>query len=255
MKRVAYIDSDSIVYIIAYNHKDSPEEIIKTVCDSFLRDILKAVEATHYLGSFSASLSFRDALYKVDKYKGNRPEKPEWIQRLGPVIKEHFISKHGFVQPEFGIEADDVMLGVSSLLPDQSIICSPDKDLCQIPGLHYDYKNPENGVSTISSREASYNFWLQMLTGDSVDNIKGVPGIGEVKAAKMLENLEELDMMFLVQSQYLKYYGPYYGDLIYKETYSAVSLLSSTHPSITQEQAAYFESLAQSAIQEYRSDL
>jgi DNA polymerase-1 len=260
MRKVSLIDADSIVYIIAYNHKDSPKEIVTTVCDSFLRDILKATEATHYLGSFSTSKSFREDIYKVALYKGSRPEKPDFFVSLAPLIKQHFIEKHGFVTPEYGIEADDVLKGVSELLPkeDKFTICSPDKDLRQIAGTHFDYRNPTEGLIIVSEDDASYNFWYQMLVGDTTDNIKGVPGLGDKKATFILKHQDtDLGRHFAVKAEYLRYYGPYYGDAIYRETYNTLYLLCNEHLMYTTLQRDFMTKLSENlcALPIDRSDL
>ena len=102
------------------------------------------------------------------------------------VIKEHYTKKHGFFTDP-NLEADDVVAGVAMHIlvtsgdPEGYIICSRRKDLQQVPGLHYDYRkqieNNDPGIFKVSTTEAHWNFWTQMLTGDDSDNVAGVPGL------------------------------------------------------------------------------
>lgn len=228
-KRVSLIDADSLTYIVAWNHKDSIPSLVEQSCDSLVRSILEKTGATHYFGSFSSDKNFRHDLYKVAPYKGNRPPKPDWVKEWERWIKNHLVNKWYFIEPS-SLEADDVISYLAQTTDCETVICSPDKDMKQVPGLHYDYKTTENGVIEVSTQQAERNFWLQMLTGDDTDNLKGVPGLGAVKATKLLEGLDSFDMHMAVHEAYCKYYGDYYGDVIYKETESCIQLMGLTHP-------------------------
>lgn len=233
--RRALIDADSIIYIIAWNHKDSSEDAVKESCDIFLRDILLLSGCDEYIGSFSSKENFRYELYKLTPYKGERPEKPEWVIQWEKVIKDHFINKHGFVQPD-NVEADDVVAAMALICLNNGVdyvICSPDKDLRQIPGIFYNFAKQGEGqpvTTKVSGTEARRNFWMQVLTGDTTDNIKGVPGTGEVKAAKLLdEAMDPVQYESIVQAAFIKYFGTYYGRTIFQETVYTVKLLTPDH--------------------------
>lgn len=77
------------------------------------------------------------------------------------------------------------------------IICALDKDLNQIPGLHYSWELRREGkvirekqLYTITPEEGDYWFFYQLLVGDPTDNIKGINGIGPKKAAGILHGCE-----------------------------------------------------------------
>ena len=77
------------------------------------------------------------------------------------------------------------------------IICALDKDLNQIPGLHYSWELRREGkvirekqLYTITPEEGDYWCFYQLLVGDSTDNIKGIDGIGPKKAAGILHGCE-----------------------------------------------------------------
>lgn len=137
---------------------------------------------------FSGSDNFRERLGAM--YKSNREEtdKPIFLED----VKSYIASKWPTVTVPY-IEADDalgILAGEEYDLehgnPDscERIIVTNDKDLDTVPGHHY---NPITGEKYwLDEDDAEYNFWVQMLVGDSADNIKGAHGIGKTKAAKAL---------------------------------------------------------------------
>jgi hypothetical protein len=78
------------------------------------------------------------------------------------------------------------MLGVCQ--GEDTIICSIDKDLRTIPGKHY---NLDSGVvDEVTRHDAWHNFWSQVLTGDSTDNIEGLKGCGKVGTAQCVGEVD-----------------------------------------------------------------
>jgi hypothetical protein len=75
------------------------------------------------------------------------------------------------------MEADD-LLGINQTK--DTIICTIDKDLRQVPGQHYNFVKDE--IFTVNLQEGLLWFYTQMLTGDASDNISGIRGIGLKKA-------------------------------------------------------------------------
>ena len=89
-------------------------------------------------------------------------------------------------------EADDLIAIAMTENPD-SIILSTDKDFDQLPGRHYNPTKQE--LYTVSEEDATRFLYEQILTGDRVDNIIGLKGVGPVKAKKALAGLDtELEM-------------------------------------------------------------
>jgi 5'-3' exonuclease, N-terminal resolvase-like domain len=230
------IDADSMVYIIGYNNREHlDEEALKTSVDGFIDSICTMAKVDRYIGCFSADTCFRTELYKYSPYKGNRPPKPDWFNIAAPIIKTHAAEKWGFFipPPEMDLEADDVVSGLSAIYRKEgeaSIILSPDKDLNQIPGWHYDYKKSIFHYSV--EEEADLFFWTQMLTGDGSDGVKGIPKIGPVKAKEIFAKKEATDFLGLVVlKEYCAYFGPYYGPIIFKETRFTLKMMSPGHSS------------------------
>ena len=75
-----------------------------------------------------------------------------------------------------------------------------------IKGWHYNIK--ERATDYVEQDEADYNFYYQLLTGDTSDHIKGVPGIGDKTAHKILANLAtNMDRYAKVLDKYNQVYG------------------------------------------------
>lgn len=124
--------------------------------------------------------NFRETIAVTHKYKGNRDamQKPKYFRE----IKDYLMGKYGAVVA-VGQEADDE-LGIGATLFPDSVMVSIDKDLRQVPGLHYDWVKEEE--INVTKKEGNLSFYSQVLSGDPTDNIHGLPGIGPVKGRKML---------------------------------------------------------------------
>jgi hypothetical protein len=61
-----------------------------------------------------------------------------------------------------------------------------------VVGWHYNFV--KDNLYYVNQQTASFNFYKQFLTGDAVDNIKGVHGIGPKKADKLLEGKTDAEM-------------------------------------------------------------
>lgn len=162
-----------------------------------LDGILKDVEATKYqiYLSDNKESNWRFQIYPA--YKANRvAPKPKWHEEL----KEHLITKWG-AEFSYGMEADD-SLGIAQIYPKYiannillsvpkeswTVICSIDKDLLQVPGLHWNFVKKEQKF--VTPEEGLRFFYSQILIGDTADNVKGAKGIGPVRAAKVLDGIE-----------------------------------------------------------------
>jgi DNA polymerase-1 len=126
---------------------------------------------------FSDSTNFRKTI--DPDYKGHRNrKKPCGYRRVINKLKEDY---HVIVMPT--LEADDA-LGIYATKEQGHIVCSPDKDLRQIPGDLYDLST---GVVTIEPEEGRRWHLIQTLAGDQTDGYAGVPGIGIKRAEALFE--------------------------------------------------------------------
>jgi 5'-3' exonuclease len=131
------------------------------------------------------------------QYKANRKKPNRWISELRDYLIEYW--NNSFAHDEY--EADDLIFYNTQLLHEKDyIVCSIDKDLKQIQGLHFDYyqlkRYDENGEEFKVRKGFKYmekidceNLLCELfLVGDACDNIKGVKGIGKAKATKIIES-------------------------------------------------------------------
>jgi DNA polymerase-1 len=147
---------------------------------------MEATKASTSLLAFTCtSGNFRKEVYP--KYKSNRKghRKPVTYQYGRDYAIETYAS---MVRP--GLEADDILgivaTGEITGLTGPRVVCSIDKDMKTFPCQLYNWMKPEDGIVTVTEEEADLNFYLQILTGDSVDGYPGCPGIGPVKAVRLL---------------------------------------------------------------------
>lgn len=195
----ALIDGDILVYRIGFacERKDvglEPDWVARARLNESLDRMMDAVECSDFdlfLTSTDKS-NFRFAL--ASNYKANRvAPKPQHYDFLRKVMNEEY----GAIVVE-GEEADDALGKCSTT---DTVICSIDKDLDQIPGWHYNFV--KEILYYIEPLEAARWFYQQVLIGDVSDNIKGCPGIGPVKANRILEGCEkESQMLEAVVEQY-----------------------------------------------------
>jgi len=122
---------------------------------------------------FSDSINFRK---QVDpSYKGHRNrKKPCGYKRVIYALHDQY---RVIRMPE--LEADDAM-GVYATSEEDCIICSPDKDMKQIPGTLYNMDE----VFTITKQDGWEWFLIQTLAGDQTDGYSGAPGYGVKTSAK-----------------------------------------------------------------------
>ena len=171
-----------------------------------LGDLIERVKPEYIAVAFDASLStsFRNQIYAP--YKANRePAPPDlhlqfercraWCSHLGIAW---------FDSPEF--EADDIIGTLAARMRADGLRCtivSRDKDLAQLitPGdVYWDYAGDtryhhgeiEERFGVAPDRYADY----LALTGDAVDNIAGVPGVGPKTAAALMRHFPSLDDLY-----------------------------------------------------------
>ena len=184
--------------------------------EEMLDNTLAETGADEFSIFLSGENNFRYEIYC--EYKANRTQpKPRHRKDL----KNYLIEKYQAVVSD-GCEADD-LLGIEQCKlfyedPDDvasgkwkknlysTIICSLDKDLRMIPGNHYSFaiRGTNKGTSWerpaekvfVEPLEGLRHFYTQVLTGDSTDNVKGAPGIGKVKAKRILQDCINEQEMF-----------------------------------------------------------
>ena len=184
------IDADFIVYKCcagAETEIDFGEDLI--VVTSNFKEAYEYVERELYniatdLGCFddsilffSDSVNFRKSIDPA--YKGHRNrKKPCGYKRVINKLKEDY---HVVIMPT--LEADDA-LGIYATKEPGHIICSPDKDMRQIPGQLFDLTQE---VVEITPEMGDRWHLIQAMAGDQTDGYAGIPGIGIKRAEALLE--------------------------------------------------------------------
>ena len=172
----------------------------------FLGDLIERLRPTYMAVAFDerCAASYRNRIYPA--YKANREGAPadlvaqleccrELCRRLGVAV---------FVNPEY--EADDLIGTLAQLMRAQGVraaFISRDKDLAQLmrdgdvfwdfgARGQFGYHDIERHFGVVPERFADY----LALTGDSTDNIPGVPGIGHRTAAILMKAFASLDELY-----------------------------------------------------------
>ncbi|HEX9707172.1 MAG TPA: 5'-3' exonuclease H3TH domain-containing protein [Steroidobacteraceae bacterium] len=172
----------------------------------FLGDLLEEAKPAHVAVAFDESLtsSFRNAIYPA--YKANREPAPPELKRQFGLCRElcRLLGLAEFGSPTH--EADDIIGTIAARLRisgHRAVLVTRDKDLAQLvrDGDHYwDYA----GERRFAYGEIEAQFGVRpermadflALTGDSVDNIPGVPGVGPKTAAALLRDFASLEEIY-----------------------------------------------------------
>ncbi len=174
----------------------------KLLCDA--RDTAVGVVPTHFAVIFDySSETFRKKIYP--EYKANRPTPPDDLIPQFSLIRQ---ATRAFNLPcieKEGYEADDIIATYASEATRsgaKTTIISSDKDLMQLVnqqvGMYDGMKDRPIGVAEVIEKwgvPPEKMIDLQSLTGDSTDNVPGVPGIGPKTAAQLLDEFGNLDTL------------------------------------------------------------
>lgn len=196
---LALIDADIVTYRIGFASNEESEKIAVSRCADFMEELVMKPWVGDYKGFLTGSGNYRYDIAKTQPYKGNRKaEKPKHYE----LLREYLIKAWGCEVIE-GQEADDA-IGIKAYeIEDKEsfVVMSIDKDLDMIEGWHYNFVKDDKYF--ITEMSALINFYRQILTGDNVDNIPGLKGIGPAKSAKILKDCKtEADLFNAVLKAY-----------------------------------------------------
>ncbi|MEM8795486.1 MAG: DNA polymerase I [Pseudomonadota bacterium] len=160
--------------------------------------------ATHFAVIFDySSKTFRNEIYP--EYKANRDAPPEDLRPQFALIRQ---ATRAFNLPcleQEGFEADDLIATYAKIAGSNGskvTIVSSDKDLMQLVthnvGMYDQMKDKQIAIPEVFEKFGvgpEKMIDLQALSGDSTDNIPGVPGIGAKTAAQLLDEYGDLDTL------------------------------------------------------------
>lgn len=182
--------------------RPAPESHLYNSIHLVMQAIMDQTESDDYVLYIGGKDNFREKVAVTHKYKGTRD---------GLHKPHHYHNARRFLVDAYqatvvdGMEADDAVSIHHLSLPD-SVLCTIDKDMDMIEGWHYNYAKGQ--MYYVDEYTALLNFYTQMLTGDTSDNIVGIRGIGKKKAHKLLADAEtEEEMIDVIIPLYNKEFG------------------------------------------------
>lgn len=209
------------------------EAVVKGRFKNKIEAITKQDWCGDYRICFATGRSFRYDIAQTQPYKSKRPEKP----LLYEVVKNYMLSNYtDKIITYHDVESDEIVTQevwedwckASRDFDKLTVVgCYIDKDVSQYAQLWYNFDKPELGLTKITPLEAAKNLATQMLKGDSIDTIGGLPelpeemfakyslrkpgkqGLGEKTARALLDHADDLKGVF---SLVLEAYRGYYGD-------------------------------------------
>lgn len=207
-----------------FTYTDRTEEEVYNCADSIIKTILDLTNADLYIGYLGNCKSFRYNTYP--EYKANRKDliKPQFFNEL----KTYLVNKWNFILTENSLEADDAVNIVRNNFKNEfdCIIVSSDKDLIKsIEGTYVNARTFE--IVNTTKLEAEKFFWKSMITGDAIDNIKGIPGKGEVFANKVIKLAEEkhTSLSMEVLDRYIRHFEEADGIDEFYKNYKCLHIL------------------------------
>ena len=213
-KRLFLLDAYALIFRGYYafiknpriNSKGMDTSAIMGFMNSLL-DVIKREKPDHLAVAFDKQGSFvRTEMFTA--YKANRDETPEAIKIAVPYIQELLKAMHIPVIELAGCEADDLIGTIAKQAEKegyQVFMVTPDKDFAQLVSENIFMYRPArmgNGIEIWGVPEVLERFEIERpeqvidflgMMGDAVDNIPGLPGVGEKTAKKLLKEYGSME--------------------------------------------------------------
>ena len=171
-----------------------------------LFDVIKR-ERPDYLAVCFDKGGSQDRIKIFDQYKANRDETPEAIKISVPIIEEILKSLNISVLVKEGFEADDIIGTIAKKVKSENFetyMVTPDKDFAQLVdesiymyrpvfGGGYEIWGVNEVLEKFEINQTSQVIDFLAMKGDSVDNIPGLPGVGDKTAKKFLKEFGSLE--------------------------------------------------------------
>ena len=193
---ILLVDADSLIFASCYRKRETPDDELyytniedsRAKFDEQFMSIVNHLEEKYPIDkilTFSGSKgNFRKLI--TPKYKANRKkqELPPLLDEMHQFVKDQYDSIWGY-----GVETDDMVARYWKQISDdigrdEVMIVSIDKDYKQFPCLMYNYHYKHKEILDITEEEAMYNFYEQMIVGDTADNVNYFKGKGKKFAEK-----------------------------------------------------------------------
>lgn len=174
-----------------------------------LMDVIKREKPDHLAVAFDKGGSdIRNEMFP--EYKANRDATPEAIKIAVPYIQEILKAMHIPIMEKAGFEADDLIGTLAKQAEKegfQVFMVTPDKDFAQLVSENIFMYRPArmgNGIEIWGIPEVQAKFEVEHplqvidflgMMGDAVDNIPGLPGVGEKTAKKFLAEYGSMEKL------------------------------------------------------------
>jgi len=174
-------------------------------------DIIQKEKPTHMAVVFDAPGGATNRMEDFAAYKANREEMPEDIRSMLEPIKEIIKAFHIPMLMLEGFEADDIIGTLAKMAEKegfQTYMMTPDKDFAQLVSENiFIYKPGRGGAPAVvmGIPEVQEKFEVENpsqvidilgMWGDAVDNIPGIPGVGEKTAKKFIKEYGSMEELF-----------------------------------------------------------
>jgi len=211
MKTLYILDASGFIYrsYFAIRNVTNSKGESTNALFGFIRSIMKLrkdFNPDHLIAIFDGPRSTKKREDIYADYKAHRNAMPQdlgyqigWAQEVCELMGIPYLSV-----PE--VEADDTMGSVALWAAAQKAkvyMCTSDKDLCQMVNDQINILNTFKDNLILGPKEVEENFGvpphlmidLLAMTGDSSDNVPGIPGIGPKTAASLLKEFGTLDYL------------------------------------------------------------
>jgi DNA polymerase-1 len=223
-KRLFLLDAFALIFRGYYaliknpriNSKGMDTSAILGFTNSLL-DVIKREKPDHLAVAFDKGGShIRKTAFP--EYKSNRQETPEAIKIAVPYIHKILEAMHIPVIEKEGFEADDLIGTLAKQAEKEgfkTFMVTPDKDFAQLVSENIFMYKPArmgNGIEIWGIPEVQAKFEIERpeqvidylgMMGDAVDNIPGLPGVGDKTAKKFLKTYGSMENL-LANTQDLK---------------------------------------------------
>lgn len=213
-KRLFLLDAYALIFRGYYafiknpriNSKGMDTSAIMGFMNSLL-DVIKREKPDHLAVAFDKEGSqVRTEMFA--EYKANRDATPEAIKIAIPYIQDLLRAMHIPIIEMVGCEADDLIGTIAKQAEKQNykvFMVTPDKDFAQLVSENIFMYKPArmgNGIEIWGIPEVLAKFEVERpeqvidflgMMGDAVDNIPGLPGVGEVTAKKFLKEFGSME--------------------------------------------------------------
>ncbi len=217
-KKLFLLDAFALIYrayfAFSNNHRVNSKGLNTSAILGFtntLLEVLKKEKPTHIAVVFDTSEPTARHV-EFAEYKAQREEMPEDLASSIPYIKKIIEGFNIPVLYSHGFEADDVIGTLAKMAEAQGFITymmTPDKDFGQLVSENIFIYKPArlgNGAEKMGIAEVCKKWEIQNvgqlidilgLMGDKVDNIPGIPGVGEKTAIQLIKDFGSIENMLL----------------------------------------------------------